>query len=53
VFEGEPGEHLCNPTGIVHGGWTLTLIDSAAGYGGHSLLPAGIGYTTIETKANF
>ena len=53
VFEGEPGRHLCNPTGTVHGGWALTLIDSAAGCAGHSLLPAGIGYTTIETKANF
>jgi acyl-coenzyme A thioesterase PaaI-like protein len=21
VFEGEPGEHLLNPLGIVHGGW--------------------------------
>jgi uncharacterized protein (TIGR00369 family) len=39
--------------GIVHGGWALTLIDSAAGCAGHSLLPAGTGYATIETKVNF
>jgi len=53
VFEGEPGQHLLNPMGGVHGGWALTLIDSAGGCAGHSLLPAGAGYATIETKGNF
>jgi uncharacterized protein (TIGR00369 family) len=53
VFEGEPGRHLLNPMGGVHGGWALTLIDSVAGCAGYSLLPAGWSYTTIETKGNF
>jgi uncharacterized protein (TIGR00369 family) len=53
AFEGDPGSHLLNPMGGVHGGWALTLIDSAAGCAGHSLLPAGAGYATVETKANF
>ncbi|MDX2157750.1 MAG: PaaI family thioesterase [Hyphomicrobiaceae bacterium] len=53
AFEGEPSEHLRNPLGTVHGGWALTLIDSAAGCAAHSLLPAGVAYTTLETKANF
>lgn len=53
AFEGEPGKHLLNPMGGVHGGWALTLIDSVAGCAGHSLLAAGEGYTTIETKGNF
>jgi uncharacterized protein (TIGR00369 family) len=52
VFEGEPSADLLNPLGIVHGGWALTLIDSAAGCAAHSRLPAGIGYTTVETKVN-
>jgi uncharacterized protein (TIGR00369 family) len=52
AFEGDPGEHLLNPMGAVHGGWALTLIDSAAGCAGLSLLPAGAGFATIETKAN-
>jgi uncharacterized protein (TIGR00369 family) len=52
AFEGEPGEHLLNPMGGVHGGWALTLIDSAAGCAGLSTLPAGSGFATIETKAN-
>ena len=53
AFEGEPGRHLLNPMGTVHGGWALTLIDSVAGCAGHSLLPAGQHYTTVETKGNF
>lgn len=53
VFEGETGPHLLNPAGTVHGGWLLTLVDSAAGCAAHSLLPAGVGYTTVETKGNF
>jgi len=53
VFEGEPGVQHLNPMGIVHGGWTMTLIDSAAGCAAHTLLPAGVGYTTLETKVNF
>jgi uncharacterized protein (TIGR00369 family) len=52
AFEGEPGPHLLNAMGTVHGGWALTLIDSATGCAGLTLLPAGTGYTTIETKAN-
>jgi uncharacterized protein (TIGR00369 family) len=52
VFEGDTGTHLRNPLGIVHGGWALTLIDSATGCAAHTLLPAGVGYATVETKAN-
>lgn len=53
VFEGEPGPHLLNPLGGVHGGVALTLIDSATGCAVHTELPAGIGYATVETKVNF
>jgi uncharacterized protein (TIGR00369 family) len=53
AFEGETGPHLLNPMGGVHGGWALTLIDSACGCAGLSLLPAGTGFATIETKVNF
>jgi uncharacterized protein (TIGR00369 family) len=53
AFEGEPGPQLCNPMGVVHGGWALTLLDSATGCAAHSLLPAGVSSTSIETKVNF
>src|SRR5215831_20886828 len=52
AFEGEPGAHLLNPMGTVHGGWAMTLIDSATGCAGYSLIPAGAGFRTVETKAN-
>jgi uncharacterized protein (TIGR00369 family) len=53
VFEGAPGPQLLNPLGAVHGGYALTLIDSACGCAVHTELDAGIGYTTVETKVNF
>src|SRR3954447_25771925 len=53
IFEGKPFEGLLNPLGSVHGGWALTLIDSAAGCALHTELPAGTGYSTVETKVNF
>ena len=53
AFEGEPSAAVLNPMGVVHGGWALALIDSACGAAGHTTLPAGVGYGTLETKANF
>lgn len=53
LFEGTPGPQLLNPLGAVHGGWALTLIDSACGCAVHTELDAGVGYTTVETKVNF
>ena len=53
VFEGTPGEKLLNPLGTVHGGFALTMIDSAAACAAHTTLPANVGYTTVETKCNF
>jgi uncharacterized protein (TIGR00369 family) len=53
VFEGTPGPSLLNPLGAVHGGYALTLIDSACGCALHTELGPGIGYTTVETKVNF
>jgi uncharacterized protein (TIGR00369 family) len=53
VFEVEPGEYHYNPIGMVHGGLAATLCDSAMGCAVHSVLPAGVGYTTLEVKVNF
>ncbi|MBV8602834.1 MAG: PaaI family thioesterase [Candidatus Eremiobacteraeota bacterium] len=53
AFEGETGPHILNPHGTVHGGWAMTLIDSATGCAAHTLLEAGAKYTTVETKVNF
>ena len=53
LFEGMPAPNLLNPLGAVHGGWALTLVDSACGCAVHTELDAGAGYTTVETKVNF
>jgi len=53
VFEGDPAPEFQHPFGLVHGGWALTLIDSATTCAAQSLLPPGVGCTTIETKGNF
>lgn len=53
VFEGEPGDHVLNPLGTVHGGFAATLLDSAMGCAVHTLLPAGAGYGTVDLKVSF
>ncbi len=52
VFQGRPAFAHYNPMGIVHGGWTATLLDSALGCAVQSVLPAGKAYTTAELKVN-
>jgi uncharacterized protein (TIGR00369 family) len=53
VFVGQPAEFHYNPIGVVHGGYAMTLLDSAMGCAVHSTLAAGEGYTTLETSVNF
>ena len=53
VFTMEPGEHLYNPIGSVHGGILATLLDSALGCAVHSKLPAGVGYTTVDLAVTY
>lgn len=53
VFEGTPAEYHYNPIGMVHGGFAATLLDSAMGCAVHTMLPARVGYTTLEFKVNF
>lgn len=52
VWECSPPEAFTNPMGGVHGGWAMTVLDSALGCAVHSALPAGQGYTTVEVKTN-
>jgi uncharacterized protein (TIGR00369 family) len=53
IFRGEAGEFLYNPIGVVHGGFAMTILDSAMGCAVHSTLAAGERYTSLETKVNF
>jgi uncharacterized protein (TIGR00369 family) len=53
VFTFEPQEYHYNPIGSVHGGVYATLLDSAAGCAVHSMLPANVGYTSIDLTVKF
>lgn len=53
VFQGTPGLEHYNPSGVVHGGYAATLLDTAVGCAIHTMLPAGKGYTTLELKINY
>jgi uncharacterized protein (TIGR00369 family) len=53
VFVGRPSEFQYNPIGVVHGGFAMTILDSAMGCAVHSTLAAGEGYTSLETSVNF
>ncbi len=53
VFECEPAEFHYNPIGIVHAGLAMTLMDSAMGLAFVTTIDAGVGWTTLEVKANF
>lgn len=53
VFEAEPGPHVYNPIGSVHGGYAATLLDSACGCAVHSMLRANQLYTTLELKTAY
>ena len=52
-FSLAPHEMHYNPLGTVHGGVIATLLDSAAGCAVHSVLPAGLGYTSIDLTAKY
>ncbi|MBD3941356.1 PaaI family thioesterase [Microbacterium sp. NEAU-LLC] len=53
VFECDPDEYHYNPLGLVHGGLACTMLDSAVGCAGHTTLPAGVGYTSIDLDVSY
>ena len=53
TFALTPGEQHYNPIGMVHGGVAATLLDTVMGCAVHSLLPAGVGYTTLDISVRY
>jgi len=52
VFEGNPADDFYNPIGTVHGGFAMTLLDSALGCAIFTTLVKGEKWTTLEIKVN-
>ena len=53
AFRLTPQEFHYNPIGTVHGGVIATLLDSACGCAVHTLLPAGVFYTSLDLSVKF
>ena len=53
VWAAEPDEQHMSLIGMVHGGYTALLLDSALGCAVHTQLPAGTGYATLELSVNY
>src|SRR5829696_5458836 len=53
VFECQPGEYHDNPLGMVHGGLACTLLDTVVGCAAHTMLPKGVGYTSIDLNVSY
>lgn len=45
-------DDLCQQRGLLHGGVTAALADTACGYAAYSLMPAGTTPLTVEFKIN-
>jgi uncharacterized protein (TIGR00369 family) len=52
VFTATAAEHFYNGTGVAHGGFAATLLDTALGCAINSSMPAGRRFTTLELKIN-
>ncbi|WP_422364308.1 PaaI family thioesterase [Pyruvatibacter mobilis] len=48
VFLATADARHTNPLGSVHGGFAATVLDSATGCAVHTLLPAGVGFGTVD-----
>jgi uncharacterized protein (TIGR00369 family) len=53
TFLGNPDVRYLNPMGLIHGGWAMTLLDSALGCAVHSTLVRGETFASIGTEAKF
>ena len=53
VFTAQAEERFYNGTGVAHGGFAATLLDTALGCAINSMMPVGKRFTTLELKINY
>jgi len=52
-FRARPEARFLNPMGSVHGGWAMTLLDTAMGCACHTTLAAGEVYASLDSHVKF
>lgn len=52
-FRGSPGQEHMNPMGLVHGGWAMTVLDSALGCAAYTTCAPGEGFVSMDTSVKF
>lgn len=53
TFLGDPHPRYLNPLGLIHGGWAMTLLDSALGCAVQTTLARGETYASLGTEVKF
>jgi uncharacterized protein (TIGR00369 family) len=53
TFALEPQLAHYNPIGMVHGGVAATLLDTVMGCAVHTVLPEGVGYSTLDVSVRY
>lgn len=52
-FRATPSARFFNPMGSVHGGWAMTMLDTAMGVAAHTTLKPGQTYASLDTSVRF
>ncbi|MEO0501347.1 MAG: PaaI family thioesterase [Pseudomonadota bacterium] len=52
-FRATPEPRFANPMGSTHGGWIMTMLDTAMAVAAHSTLAKGESYTSTDTSVRF
>ena len=52
-FRASPEARFSNPMGTVHGGWAMTMLDTAMAVACHSTLKRGEIYASVDTSVRF
>ncbi|MDJ0933483.1 PaaI family thioesterase [Breoghania sp.] len=53
TFLGDPDPRYLNPMGLIHGGWTMALIDSSLGCAVQTTLARGESFVSLGTEVKF
>src|SRR4051795_1836650 len=53
VVEADPGPEHCNGSGIVHGGFLASLLDTTTGWAVHARVPAGTAAPHVQLSVQY